>query len=85
MAVAATPALASLYLSATVPVPWQNMLLSVLKIVLVPVVLGIVVNTYLGHRLTRVRAVFPAISVGAIVLIIATDGLFAVLFNILGI
>ncbi len=71
VALVATPTLALVYLGQTVEIDWSNMLLSVLKIVVVPVVLGTVINTYFGQRLTRVRDVFPLVSVAAIVVIIA--------------
>ncbi len=70
-AVVMTPALTWLYVGQTVPVPVLQMLLSILKIVIAPVALGVLVNSWLGPRLHRLRAVFPAVSVLAIVLIIA--------------
>jgi BASS family bile acid:Na+ symporter len=70
-AVFMTPVLTWLYVGQSVPVPVAEMLVSILKIVIVPVTLGVVVNTWLGSRLTRLRHLFPAISVLAIVLIIA--------------
>lgn len=70
-AVIMTPVLTWLYVGQMVPVPVGQMLLSILKIVIVPVVLGVLVNTWLGSHLARFKAVFPAISVMAIVLIIA--------------
>jgi len=70
-AVLMTPLLTWLYVGQMVPVPVAQMLLSILKIVIVPVVLGVLVNTWLGPHLARFKVVFPAISVMAIVLIIA--------------
>ncbi len=70
-AVIMTPTLTWLYVGQTVPVPVVQMLLSILKIVIVPVTLGVLVNSWLGRHLHRFRAVFPAVSVLAIVLIIA--------------
>jgi BASS family bile acid:Na+ symporter len=47
------------------------MLLSVLGIVVLPVALGVWMHARLGPRLRRVEPVFPAVSVAAIVVIIA--------------
>jgi BASS family bile acid:Na+ symporter len=54
-----------------VPVPMGAMLFSILKIVIAPVAAGVILNHLLGRYLGGVRAVFPGISVGAIVVIIA--------------
>jgi BASS family bile acid:Na+ symporter len=70
LAVLATPALSWLYLQQFIDVPVDAMLLSVLKIVLVPVVLGVVVNRLVGSRLRPLERLFPMISVIAICLII---------------
>jgi BASS family bile acid:Na+ symporter len=70
LAVLATPALSWLYLQQVIDVPVGAMLLSVLKIVLVPVVLGVTVNRLIGRRLRPLERLFPMISVIAICLII---------------
>lgn len=70
-AVILTPALTWLYLGERVPVPALDMLISIAQVVLAPVILGMLVNRWLGGRLATIASVFPAISVGAIVLIIA--------------
>ena len=70
-AVVATPALTWLYLSHSVPVPFWNMFISVLQIVLLPVVLGTAINSAFIHAVDRIRALLPLLSTGAIVLIIA--------------
>lgn len=70
-AVLMTPALTWLYLGERVPVPALEMLLSIAQVVLAPVALGLLVNHWLGPRLEPVKAVFPLVSVAAIVLIIA--------------
>jgi BASS family bile acid:Na+ symporter len=64
------PFLTWFYVGKTVPVPVWEMLLSILKIIIVPVTLGVVINTYFGARLEAVKRVFPLISVLAIVIII---------------
>ena len=56
---------------AYLPVDALAMFLSVLKIVFIPVALGLVVRAWLKERAARWLAVFPAISVLVIVLIIA--------------
>lgn len=69
--VAATPLLSWAYLGQIVDVPTGRMLLSVVEVVLLPVALGAAINMRLGHRLERLRPLFPAASVLAIVAIIA--------------
>lgn len=54
-----------------VTVPMWNMILSILKIVIAPVVVGVTVNTLWGRYLRKIRNVFPLVSVAAIVVIIA--------------
>jgi BASS family bile acid:Na+ symporter len=71
IAVAATPGLTWLYIGQTVPVPVWAMLGSVAKVVLLPVLAGVAINSLLGPRLGGVKRVFPLVSVGAIVVIIA--------------
>ncbi len=71
LAVLLTPALTWLYVGQTVPVPVVAMLLSIVKIVLLPVAGGVLVNRAARSRLDRFQHVFPLISVAAIVIIIA--------------
>jgi len=71
LAVIAMPMLTFLYIGEKVLVPVEGMLLTVLKIVIIPVLAGVTVNQLLGKRLERVQPLFPLISVLAIVLIIA--------------
>jgi BASS family bile acid:Na+ symporter len=71
LAVVATPILTWLYVGQTVPVPLFGMLESIAKVVLLPVSLGVLVNTWLGRYLLGVKELFPAVSVIAIVSIIA--------------
>lgn len=70
-AVLLTPALTWLYVGERVPVPALDMLISIAKIILAPVMLGLLVNRVLGARLEGLKGLFPLISMGAIVLIIA--------------
>ncbi|MEN8260499.1 MAG: bile acid:sodium symporter family protein [Pseudomonadota bacterium] len=71
VAVVAMPGLTYFYLHQTVPVPFTEMLTSIVNIVLIPVVLGTAVNSTLGRYLFGLGDVFPLISSTAIVAIIA--------------
>jgi len=71
LAIVATPFLTWLYVGERVPVPVASMLLSIFKIVLLPVTLGVLTNSLLGRRLAPLQPLFPVISVLAIVAIIA--------------
>lgn len=71
LAVVATPLLTWLYAGARIDVPVADMFASVAKIVLLPVIAGVLVNTWWGDRLVAVRRGLPALSVAAIVVIIA--------------
>lgn len=65
------PGLTWLYIGQIVPVPVEKMLLSVLQLVLVPVLLGVTINTLFGNKLHPLNQLFPLLSMSAIVLIIA--------------
>lgn len=71
LAVVLTPLLTLLYVGERVPVPAGDMLVSILQVVLVPVALGVLVNRMAGQRIAGLQRLFPLVSVGAIVLIIA--------------
>ena len=71
LAIVMTPLLTWLYVGQKVPVPVQSMLWSIFKIVLLPVALGVLVNSLFGRRLQGVKPLFPLLSVVAIVVIIA--------------
>ncbi len=70
LAVVATPFLTWVYVGQQVPVPVGEMLGSILKIVLVPVALGVAVNYWLGPRLKPLKHALPLLSVAAILIII---------------
>jgi BASS family bile acid:Na+ symporter len=70
LAVLATPWLTWLYVGERVPVPRWEMLISILKVVLLPVICGVLLNRLVGMRLRSIKRVFPLLSVAAIVLII---------------
>ncbi|MDH5445384.1 MAG: bile acid:sodium symporter family protein [Gammaproteobacteria bacterium] len=71
LAIIAMPLLTWLYVGQRVPVPVDSMLISILKIVVLPVILGVGLNTVFGQRLNRIKPLFPFISSMAIVIIIA--------------
>jgi len=70
-AVIATPSFSYLFLHQIVPVPFGDMMFSILQIVLVPVLIGTTINSLWGKRLETVRKYFPALSIAAIISIIA--------------
>lgn len=70
LSVVATPFLTWLYLGQAIDVPIMEMMSSILQMVIVPVLSGLILNTYFGEKLVRLAPVLPAISVIAIVLII---------------
>lgn len=71
LAVFLTPLLVWLYIGQRIEVQVVEMLISVAKIILLPVTAGMLINHWLGHRLRAVRWSFPPVSVISIVLIIA--------------
>lgn len=71
LAIIATPILTWLYVGQKVPVPVASMLWSIFKIVLLPVTLGVLVNTLFGRKFGAFKHIFPLFSVLAIVVIIA--------------
>jgi BASS family bile acid:Na+ symporter len=71
LAVVALPGLTWLYVGQSVPVPVLDMLLSILKIVIAPVMAGVAINRLIGEKLSKFKPLFPLLSVLAIVLIIA--------------
>ncbi|HIL92112.1 MAG TPA: bile acid:sodium symporter family protein [Cycloclasticus sp.] len=71
LAVVATPVLSLLYLGKQVDVPAMKMLMDILKIIILPVGAGVLINQLFGRFLHSTRHVFPLISVFSIVLIIA--------------
>ena len=70
-AVIATPTLSLFYLGKHVDVPTVKMLMDIVKMIILPVATGVIVNQLFGRFLHSARQVFPLISVFAIVLIIA--------------
>ncbi len=71
LAFLATPFLTWIFIGQTVDVDVTGMLVSVVNVVIVPVVLGLAINYFFEKQISAVKEVFPAISAGAIVIIIA--------------
>ncbi len=70
LAVLATPVLTWLYVGQMVPVPVPEMLLSVAKIVVLPIVAGLLLNRLFHRQMTRLQPLFPFLAMVAIVFII---------------
>jgi bile acid:Na+ symporter, BASS family len=70
-AVIATPSFSYLFLHQIVPVPFMDMMISILQIVLIPALIGTAINSLWGKKLMAVRKYFPVLSIVAIIFIIA--------------
>lgn len=70
LAVLMTPLLTWLYIGQKVPVPVFAMMVSILKIIIIPVLLGLLINQWLGKSLEKIKRSFPLVSTLAIILII---------------
>jgi len=70
LSVVATPLLTWVYLGQAIDVPITDMMLSILQIVIVPVVAGLLLNTWIGGSLKKMEWILPLISVLAIIVII---------------
>nr|WP_320050308.1 bile acid:sodium symporter family protein [uncultured Desulfuromonas sp.] len=71
LSVVVTPYLTLLYVGQTVPVPATAMLISIAKMVMIPLFFGLVFNHLLGARRQRIEPWLPFLSMVAIVTIIA--------------
>ena len=71
LAIVAMPWLTWLYVGQRVPVPALDMLFNLIKIVLIPVLSGLLVNRLMHERITRMEPLFPLLSIFAIAVIIA--------------
>lgn len=67
-----TPAITYLLLRTTVSVDVLSMFLSIVQVVIIPIVLGFVINKFLGKFVQKVSKILPMISVVAICLIVVT-------------
>lgn len=66
-----TPWLMLVYAGERIDVPALSMLITICKIILLPVTLGVAANALFGGHLHRFKTVFPGVSAAAIILIIA--------------
>lgn len=71
LAIVATPTLTWLLVGQSIPVDAWGMLWSLVRIVLIPIVLGVFINTFFGRFLQPVKVVLPAIATAAILCAIA--------------
>jgi len=71
LAILLMPWLTWLYVGQRVPVSALQMLASLLKIVLIPVLSGTLINTLAHRRIRRLEPLFPLVSIFAIAVIIA--------------
>lgn len=71
LAVFLTPVLTSVFVGQSVLVPAASMLWTIFKIVLSPIIAGILINRVAGAHLHSLRNAFPVVSIAAIVVIIA--------------
>ncbi len=67
-----TPALTYLFLQTTVNVNVWSMFLSIIQVILLPIVVGFVINRFLGKYTEKAVKVLPMISTIAICMIVAT-------------
>jgi len=67
-----TPAITYLLLRTTVHVDMMSMFISIIKVVIVPIAFGFVINKFFGKYTQRVTNILPMISVIAITLIVAS-------------
>ncbi len=66
-----TPVITYLFLRTTVSVDVLAMFLSIIKVVIIPIALGFVINHFFGKFTTKVKEALPLVSVLAITLIVA--------------
>ncbi|AXH10647.1 bile acid:sodium symporter [Malaciobacter halophilus] len=71
LSIVVTPYLALLYVGQTVPVPVLSMLLSTMKIVLLPVLLGVIINHFFHKYIAKREELFALLSIVSIIFIIA--------------
>ncbi|EAS41165.1 bile acid:sodium symporter family protein [Photobacterium profundum] len=71
LGVVLTPFLVELYVGQSVDVPVGAMLISLVKIVLLPVGLGVVINVVARKHIEKISSILPLISMAAIVIVIS--------------
>lgn len=67
-----TPAITYLLLNTTVKVDILSMFLSIIKVVIIPIALGFIINHFFGRYTQKLTKILPGISVTAITLIVAS-------------
>lgn len=67
-----TPALTYLYLRTTVSVDIMAMFLSIIKVVIIPIGLGLLINKLFSELTQKIKDILPSVSVTAICLIVAS-------------
>lgn len=65
-----TPLLTLLYLGEIVHVPFDNMTVTILQIIIIPVIIGLIVNTVFNKKINNYIEVFPVLSVLSIIVVI---------------
>jgi len=71
LAVVMTPFLTWLYIGQEIAVPTIQMFLDIVKVIILPVVVGVVINYFAGGKFSGFKQLFPIMSMLAITLIIA--------------
>lgn len=71
LSVLVTPFIVELYVGEKVPVNAMAMLISIFKIVFIPVVLGMIINALAHHLIEKIKDILALFSIAAIVFIIA--------------
>lgn len=67
-----TPAITYLLLKTTVTVDVLSMFISIIKVVIVPIALGFIINRFWGKHTEQIADILPLVSVTAITLIVAS-------------
>ena len=67
-----TPAITYLLLNTTVKVDMLNMFISIVKVVIIPIALGFIINHYLEERTRKLVKALPIVSITAITLIVGS-------------
>ena len=66
-----TPFLMQVLAEAYVPIDFLGMMWSIAKIVIIPIIAGLLLNHFFEKQIERVKGIFPVISMAGIVIIIA--------------
>ena len=66
-----TPAITYLFLHQYVSVDVKSMFISIIKVVIIPIALGLIINALFGKYIEKIKALLPVVSVIAITMIVA--------------